>query len=91
MVIFVALSDRWMTCGSTSFSKYFSHIHEDDGWVILKVVCNGTHFTFVKSLASSRDPTRDRYISMSALKLLCYRGGGGGGGGSLLYLSGLSS
>ena len=57
----------------TSFSTVFQS-YQDDGWGIMRGLCNGNPFTIEEILASSAAQTRDRLITRPARNPLSYRG-----------------
>ena len=51
-----------MTCDFTSFSTVFKS-YQDDGWMIMKTMCNGTPFTIEKDPCRKRDSNLGTSIS----------------------------
>ena len=51
--------DGWITSDFTSFSTVFQS-YQDDAWMIMKAVCNGTLFMVEKISPQWRIELRDR-------------------------------
>ena len=64
--------DGWMTCDFMSFSTIFQS-YQDDGWMIMKGVCNGAPFT-VEKISVKRGLNPGPLDSRLALNPLSYRG-----------------